>query len=499
MNRLLLALRDRAHNSPSDVVLQGNGVSLSAVDLLGEINCLIEELEKTEVRTIALYADNSPQWAVVDLACQFSGICLIPIPTFFSRAQIDHLLCSAGVELLIFQETLVESLGARHCSHLWPMSSLDGYSVAVLSPVHTASRPEHSSKITFTSGSTGQPKGVCLSVDQCLKVAQSLADAIDVVEPRHLCLLPLSTLLENIGGIYMPLLANGSSVLAAPSELGMMGSSQLSAQRLLQAIEHFQPNTMILVPQLLSVLDTALHNGWRPPRSLAFVAVGGARVAAEMVERVRAKGLPVYEGYGLSETASVVSLNTPAHNRPGTSGKVLPHVSVAARYGELEVSGNAFLGYMNQPESWGLKTIQTGDVGSIDNDGYVAVEGRSKNILISSFGRNISPEWVESELMASGLFHQALVLGDGRPYCVALLLPGDSELNDSAISHAVNAANGTLPDYARVMKWLRLEKQLSALDGLLTDNGRPRRDQIAEYFALQVDQLYQQQPETIAL
>jgi len=503
VNRLLLALQDRAYNSPSDIVLQGNGVSLSAADLLEKINGLIEELEKTGANTIALYADNSPQWAVVDLACQFAGICLIPIPTFFSTAQIDHLLCSAGVELLIFQETLGKSLDAKHCSHLWPMSALDGYSVAVLGPLHTVSRPEHSSKITFTSGSTGQPKGVCLSVDQCLKVAESLARAIDVVEPRHLCLLPLSTLLENIGGIYMPLLANGSSVLAAPSELGMMGSSRLSAQRLLQAIEHFQPNTMILVPQLLSVLDTALHTGWRPPRSLAFVAVGGARVAAEMVERVRAKGLPVYEGYGLSETASVVSLNTAANNRPGTSGKVLPHVSVAARCGELEVSGNAFLGYLNQPESWGLKTIQTGDVGSIDSDGYVTVEGRSKNILISSFGRNISPEWVESELMASGLFHQVLVLGDGRPYCVALLSPGDSELNDNDIADGVEAANRTLPDYARVMKWLRLDTPLSTLDGLLTENGRPRRDRIAEHFALQVDQLYQkqqqQQQETIAL
>ena len=105
--------------------------------------------------------------------------------------------------------------------------------------------------------------------------------------------------------------------------------------------------------------------------------------------------------------------------------------------------------------------------------------------------------------MASGLFHQALVLGDGRPYCVALLLPGDSELNDNDIADAVEAANRTLPDYARVMKWLRLDTPLSTLDGLLTENGRPRRDRIAEHFALQVDQLYQkqqqQQQETIAL
>jgi long-subunit acyl-CoA synthetase (AMP-forming) len=314
-----------------------------------------------------------------------------------------------------------------------------------------------------------------------------------------LCLLPLSTLLENIGGIYMPLLAGGSSVLVDPHELGMEGSSRLCAQRFLEAIERHQPNTMILVPQLLSVLDTALQSGWCPPESLQFVAVGGARVAAEMIERVRGKGLPVYEGYGLSESASVVSLNTARHNRPGTSGKVLPHVTVVSRAGELEVSGNAFLGYLDQEDSWGVQTIQTGDVGHIDSDGYITVEGRSKNVLISSYGRNISPEWVESELMASGIFFQVLVLGDGRPYCTALLLPTDPHMSEGAIDAAVIAANNSLPDYARVGNWLRLDRPICAEQGLLTENGRPRRDNIQAHFALQIEQLYFDQAETMSL
>jgi len=498
VNALLSALQDRALQSPSDIVLEGNGLAVSALDLLSDIESLMEVLTRTAARTIALYADNSPSWAVVDLACQFAGICMIPIPTFFSAAQVDHLLSSAGVELLIFQESLADSLDFRHRANLWPMPALEGYHAAILSPVRAALKPLHTSKITFTSGSTGQPKGVCLSFDQCLNVAGSLAQAIDVSQPRHLCLLPLSTLLENIGGIYMPLISKGSSVLVAPEELGMLGSSRLDPQRLLDAIERYQPNTMILVPQLLSVLETAMQAGWRPPQCLDFVAVGGARVAAEMVERVRAKGLPVYEGYGLSESASVVSLNTAANNRPGTSGKVLPHVSIASRQGELEVSGNAFLGYMNQPGSWGLQTIKTGDVGSIDSDGYVTVSGRSKNILISSYGRNISPEWVESELMASGVFHQVLVLGDGRPYCVALVLAANTEIKDDDISLTVASANKSLPDYARVEGWLRLEKPLSSAEGLLTENGRPRRDNIAEHFSPRIDQLYYEQAEIVS-
>ncbi len=499
MNALRLALRDRALQSPSDIVLEGNGVHLSAANLLSGIESLIEFLRKTEAQTIALYANNSPHWALVDLACQFAGICLIPAPTFFSSAQLDHLVSSAGVDLLIFQDKLGDSLPARYRSAILPLLPVDGFSASVLSPAHDAARPAHTSKITFTSGSTGQPKGVCLSFEQCLNVANSLAQAIDVPQPRHLCLLPLSTLLENIGGIYMPLLAGGSSVLVAPEELGMEGSSRLCSQRFLKTIERYQPNTMILVPQLLSVLDAAMQSGWCPPKSLLFVAVGGARVAAEMIERVRGKGLPVYEGYGLSESASVVSLNTARHNRPGTSGKVLPHVTVAATGGELQVSGNAFLGYMNQEDSWGLQTIQTGDVGHIDRDGYISVEGRSKNVLISSYGRNISPEWVESELMACGLFNQVLVLGDGRPHCTALLLAGDPHTSDDAINTAIDTANKNLPDYAKVESWLRLDSPLSAEQGLLTENGRPRRDNIQTHFSLQIAQLYFEQTETLSL
>ncbi len=493
MNGLQLALQHRERISPVDLVLQGNGVSLTVADLCSKIDSFIQVLAETDARTVALYADNCPQWVVVDLACQFAGICVVPIPTFFSTAQIDHLLSVTGADLFVYQEALSNPIDFNSQPFFLPF--LDGFCAGVIYPEREISRPPHCSKITFTSGSTGTPKGVCLSFDQCLAVATSLCDAINIHEPRHLCLLPLSTLLENIGGIYMPLLLGGCSIVASPSELGIQGSSGLSTARLLAAIEYFQPSTMILVPQLLCVLDVAMQAGWCPPRSLVFVAVGGARVAAEMVERVRAKGLPVYEGYGLSEAASVVSLNTGSNNKPGSSGKVLPHVSVNSCNGELEVSGNTFLGYLEQPDSWGLQAVKTGDVGHIDSDGFVIVEGRSKNILISSFGRNISPEWVESELMASGVFQQALVLGDGRPFCVALLLPCNKTLADDELLGAVEGVNKSLPDYARVESWIHLDQPLSIQDGFLTENGRFRRDKIAEHFINQIDQLYLQKAE----
>jgi long-subunit acyl-CoA synthetase (AMP-forming) len=126
------------------------------------------------------------------------------------------------------------------------------------------------------------------------------------------------------------------------------------------------------------------------------------------------------------------------------------------------------------------------------------VAGRSKNLLITSFGRNISPEWVESEVLAGNEFYQAVVIGDGRPCCAALLHPRDPGMSNRHIQDAVNRANQRLPDYARIGPWLCLDSPLSQADGLLTENGRPRRDAIAARHAVAIDQLYTETKEFLA-
>src|SRR5690606_31233380 len=118
--------------------------------------------------------------------------------------------------------------------------------------------PADTAKITFTSGSTGTPKGVCLSTGQCLQVAASLVTAVGLRAPRHLSLLPLSTLLENIAGVYMPLLADGEVLLPPPVAVGMAGSSGLNPEQLLLALGQWAPQTLILTPQFLALFDQAL-------------------------------------------------------------------------------------------------------------------------------------------------------------------------------------------------------------------------------------------------
>ena len=126
----------------------------------------------------------------------------------------------------------------------------------------------------------------------------------------------------------------------------------------------------------------------------------------------RVAGLPAYEGYGLSECASVVALNAPGAVREGSVGRVLPHATLRIdEAGEIHVRGATMLGYLGE-EGASPEEVATGDLGFINDDGYLYVQGRRKNLLITSLGRNVSPEWVERELLAHTSIGQAVVFGD---------------------------------------------------------------------------------------
>lgn len=317
-----------------------------------------------------------------------------------------------------------------------------------------------------------------------------MADAIAIAHPKHLCLLPLSTLLENIAGVYSPLLCGGTVVIPTDAQRGMLGSSNLDSPRLLQCIAEVKPHSMILIPQLLRLLVAACQQGWQAPPSLKFVAVGGGRVDPQLLNNARQLGLPVYEGYGLSECGSVVALNTPTTSYIGAAGKILPHCQVRIEKQEVVVSGACHLGYAGDADSWYPNEVYTGDLGHCDAD-WLFIDGRRKHLLISSFGRNISPEWVESVLMSEPLLNQCVVVGDDKPYLCALLSTS-SIVQDQQIADWIKTANSQLPDYAQIRQWLRLnDKQLLPY---MTANGRLQRARLLQAFETQIDTLYQSNP-----
>jgi len=386
------------------------------------------------------------------------------VPVFFSESQTVHLIERAGLDGLLRSEEVGGSEPLCHGVWLQPLP------VVAAPPI-----PKDTAKITFTSGSTGTPKGVCLSVAQMTATTLALKERLAGVELQtHLCILPLATLLENIAGVYLPLLM-GATVMVEPlAQLGMTGSSGLNLGKLVAGINQHQPQSLISVPELAMALVSAAEQGQLNSHSLRFMAVGGGRVSAELLDRGRAAGLPLYEGYGLSECSSVVALNVPASECEGSVGKPLSHIDIKVDSdGHILVRGNTHLGYLGEdPEQdeW----LDTGDLGALSSDGFLTVNGRSKNLLITSFGRNISPEWLESELVQGLGIRQAVVFGDGEPQPMALITVTDGRSPDH-LAGTLRQINQRLPDYARLATVYIRRQPLSQSEGHITANGRPVR------------------------
>jgi len=443
-------------------------------------------------RRFALLADNGVSWAIGDLALHAARLPCVPLPGFFSQGQILHALDDAGIDCVLTDapRRLHELLPGWHASGVSGRSGLALFRRELAESARPL-LPPGTAKITYTSGSTGQPRGVCLSAGHIETVARSLAEATgSLAIERHLCLLPLATLLENIAGIHSPLLA-GATCLIPPTEISGMSYVGVDAGRMLACITQAQPESLVLVPELLRLLVSAAERGWRVPPSLRFVAVGGAPVSVELLARAEAAGLPVYEGYGLSECASVVCLNTPETRRAGSVGRPLPHARVrVGTDGQIMVSGVTMLGYLGDTPRLAGEEWATGDLGEIDSDGFVHVRGRLRNVFISSLGRNVAPEWVEREIVQQPGVRHAMVHGEGRPHAVAIVCATDDAVSDAELARGIAAANSRLPSYAQVRRWLRAPEPFSFDNGLLTSNGRLRRAEILRRHGARLEALY---------
>lgn len=446
---------------------------LSYGQLLEELTSRCTRLQQMGARRVALALDNGIDWVLWDLALLKAGLVNVPLPGFFSLAQQRHVLDSAGVDCLI---------GPDH-EHFrgWGFQA-DSDGLLRRPPSQVSELPAGTCKITYTSGTTGQPKGVCLDAATQLQVAESLlqASASCRIE-RHLCVLPLATLLENLAGVYAPLLAGARIELLPMAQIGLLGASRFELPRFLAALHQTQPHSLILLPQLLLALVTAAERGLPLPASLRFIAVGGGRVAPQLLTRADALGLPVFEGYGLSECASVVCLNSPENRRIGTVGTPLGHTQV--RLGEDQevlVKGPRMLGYLGEPAPDG-EWLGTGDLGHFEG-AFLVLHGRKKHQFVTAFGRNVNPEWVEAELVQQLPIAQAWLHGEALPANLAVLVPRFPSTSDTELAAAVAQVNRQLPDYAQVHHWLRAEQPFDGANGFATANGRLRRAALFQHY-----------------
>lgn len=484
MSAVLAALARHGASRPGHEALTDGESALDYRTLHRAVVTLAAALRSTGARVVALDLPDGLPWLLADLAALAARIPCVPVPPFFSAAQRSHLLVNAGVDTLIAPEAGHGEALAAGLPMPVALSEIAAgpwrYQLQSIVPAAVPALPGGTAKITYTSGTTGDPKGVCLTADAMDAVAAALTGACALAPgDRHASLLPLATLLQNIG-VYAHLLAGACCVVPAGTGTAR-ASGSVDGPRLLHALAAHGATTAILVPEMLRALVEAVERDGNRPQRLRFVAVGGAPVSPRLLARAARQGLPVYEGYGLTECASVVALNTPGANRPGSAGRPLAHAALEfTADGEILVRGALYAGYIGEPvraSAWHA----TGDVGRLDEDGYLHLTGRRRNVFITSHGRNVSPEWVERELTEHAAIAHAWVYGEARPWNAAIIV-GAPGATAGAIDEAVRLANAHLPDYAQVRRWARAAAPFSTANGQCTANGRLRRDALLEAY-----------------
>lgn len=506
MNNLFDAISTYAKQDPIREAIVSADRTVSYAELNIQVNQLSAELIQMKIQKLAIWDVNSVNWILVDLAARKAGITVIPIPLFFTQDQVKHLLQDSQVDSICVTDTsgdIEEKCGGKNCAiPEWLMnltenagrrdvSTSDAFSGQFIHLLDHQEHPEQGSvkpkpqqpsKITYTSGSTGTPKGVCLAEETIDSITASLSNALASSHlSRHLCLIPFATLLENIAGIYVALSMGRSVVVEEVSQFGLISNHAFNVQRFVDAVRKYQIESVILLPQMLkAIVEYIAEHGPEDFKSLKFIAVGGGKVSPDLLSQCQMLKLPVYEGYGLSECASVVSLNLPNARKIGSVGRILPHVEVRIEQnGEVVVKGNAMLGYVNDMAA--SPYIHTGDAGYFDEEGYLYITGRIKQIIVSSFGRNISPEWVESNSLNEPEIHQIAIFGEAQPYLSAVVY-AKASTSDDGVAAAIQKANARMPDYAQIKHWCRAAEPFSLTNQMLTDNGKLRRNQIKQHF-----------------
>lgn len=412
--------------------------------------------------------------------------------------------------------------------------------------------------LIYTSGTTGNPKGVMLSHNNLLSNLEGVIDAVPCDEnDTHLSHLPLSHVLERMSGLYLMIFAGvtiayAESMKTIPQNLmEVRPTVMISVPRLFEkiyagikekagsgsfvkksifnwALAVAKKATPYLVeskpfPSVLgmkyNMADKLVFSKIREKTGgrLKYLISGGAPLSKEIGEFFLGIGIKILEGYGLTETSPVLSCNRPDRLRPGTVGPPIDNVEIRiAEDGEILARGpNIMMGYYNNVKATEETIIDgwlhTGDIGVIDNDGFLRITDRKKEIIVTSGGKNIAPQPIENAIKLSPLIENAVVIGDKRNYITALIVPPWETVETWAIQHHWPADPQELSSHAGFLKALRDEIDFNMRDfaryekvkrfeviteafsiegGELTPSLKIKRKIINQKYADLIDQLY---------
>jgi long-subunit acyl-CoA synthetase (AMP-forming) len=386
MKQVFEAIKHHSVTRPDNIAFEDDINQISWSDLATRVECLACQLDAVE-GTIGIGLAGGIDYVIADLALTLSAKRQVPLPFFFSTEQNAHILMDAKVSSVITSNPEIFS-ALPHLKLINPAAQSN--EVCAFRSYNGGAK-----RIIYTSGSSGNPKGVVLGDRQMDASIRALSRVIAAdASDTHLSILPLAQLLEQICGIFLPIVAGAKTVFRFEATKSLFGAP---IDPLVQAFETIRPTTSLLAPAILARwIDAVAHQ--RAPDSLRFVAVGGASSSASLIKSAHDIGIPVHEGYGLSECCAVVAMNRPGDNQPGTVGPVLDGLNVSLENGEIVVSGPTVMqGYLNArpaPSVW-----HTGDLGHFDGDRLV-IDGRKDALLVTAAGRNVSPEWVEQRVNA---------------------------------------------------------------------------------------------------
>ncbi|HEY9081202.1 AMP-binding protein [Magnetovibrio sp.] len=480
MFEVLAALHRHSEARPQDRAFLQDDLSLTYAELAARVGGLAQDLTALDSNVIAIYASNGLEWVIADLAVACAGKTMVPLPTFFSPDQMRHVLANAEVGHILTNADIAASANALGL----PVTAvhLDGPTAALR---EENNRGRDAGRIIYTSGTTGAPKGVRLGDRQIAASAKGLLAASGASEKdRYLSVLPFSLLLEQIAAIALPILA-GAPVTIAPN--AMMAALQGDTMALVNAFEtafdHQGATASVLVPGLLDAwVKTLAATGKTAPGSLRFVAVGGAPVNSDLAQSAWHLGVPVHEGYGLSECCSVVSVNRPGRRVAGSVGEPIPGLSVTLDDGEIVVHGDTvmsgYLGHDVDPNGvW-----RTGDLGVFTAEGALRIMGRKDNLIVTPAGRNISPEWVEGLCEANPTVAKAVLTQvDGHGLVLIVLASASTPDTALALDTFLQTQYAKLPDYARPDHTAIINRTDVAEHQLLTPLGDARRAQCLDF------------------